>query len=463
MIETSSNIRAQPIARTAPRALRLPYQAYFECFLLALVLCWLPSKLLGYIAPFGVLVWFVLRTGSQRTVRNTLIWLMLWAASVVIHALLLPSFFFQSALLTLLTYSAWITVFSIPNYAVRSGVLWDKMLRYLRWVIGIEATLGIVQAIYGYTTQTGTFGSANGDFVEGTIHPALPSSLSMSNPIFAINMTLMLIAIFPSVLLHGRGRMVFALGLVSLVLASVKHGLLFLAIAMAVSVVFFRIPILRRKSGLMIVAVGMVGVALVYLALGNVMTRVQSFARLTLEGATPRSQVIIRAVTTMPSDYVHMPWIGLGPGQFSSRAGLIATGLYFGRPESPRTLPLLSPGMSDPFEENVIDLWLYFPGRRTNSSTFQPFLSWLSLYAEWGILALVAAAAVLVTLLFRVRNRVKSHPDRIHAVAFGSGAIFIFLLGGQENYWEMPQVLLIGLLTWKVLYVRLMRSEPASN
>ncbi len=459
MIDAATQTPILPrIVPRSGRVLPLAQRAYLESFLIAVLLCWSPSKFVGYVAPFAVLAWFILRTRSRRAIRNVLIWLAVWALAVLVHMPILPTFFFPSTVIALLTYGVWIVVFSLPNYAPRSEMLWDRMLHVARWVILLQGVLGIAQAVYG-ATQTGSFGSSNGDHVEGTIHLALAASRSFANPIYAINMTLMLLAIFPSVLLYHKWRLTFGLGLLALVLASVVHVLLFLAFSAAVSVVLFRVPLWRRRSGLLIVAVGLMGIALVYFALGNLTTRVESFPRYTFSGDTPRGQVVRRAVTEMPDDYPFMPFIGLGPGQFSSRAGLIGTGLYFGGAENPRSLPFLSTGMSGPFQKHVADLWLDWQGLTGQGSTFEPFLSWLSIYTEWGLLSLLASVWLAVFVQVRVGASVRTYPEKIHAVVFGAGVLLIFLLGVQENYWENPQALLVGLLMWKVLYATLTKTS----
>ncbi len=48
-----------------------PYsQAYFEAFVLTMVIIWLPGKLLAYFSPFVFTVWFILRGNSGKTLLN---------------------------------------------------------------------------------------------------------------------------------------------------------------------------------------------------------------------------------------------------------------------------------------------------------------------------------------------------------------------------------------------------------
>ena len=45
----------------------------------------------------------------------------------------------------------------------------------------------------------------------------------------------------------------------------------------------------------------------------------------TVSVQTPRSKITMEAFADLPAEYPAMPLIGLGPGQFSSRAALIGT------------------------------------------------------------------------------------------------------------------------------------------
>jgi hypothetical protein len=182
-----------------------------------------------------------------------------------------------------------------------------------------------------------------------------------------------------------------------------------------------------------------------------------------LSGESLRSQAIERVFTDMPDEYPLQPIVGLGPGQFSSRAGLIGTGLYFGGPVYARPLPFLPQGMSRAFEDYTLDLWVTHAERTARGfgggSTNQPFLSWLSVYVEWGALALGAAFALTAFLLLRVRLKTTRYVHRILAASFGTGLLLILFLGAQENYWEVPQAILIGLMTLKVQYAVLISPE----
>lgn len=437
------------------------HKAYLAAFILSLLLVWSPSNALAYLAPIFAIVVFIAITKSGVVIRNVVVWFLVWGIILSFYTLLTPDFVIHSALLSVLTYSSFLVVVVIPGRFVASLDLLDRMLTWARWIVIIEALVGITQGIYGFT-RTGSFDVANGDFVEGTIHPALASELSLSNPMFAINMAFLLTALLPDLILRRKGTIAVILGGLSLIMASVLHVLIMLAAAAFLSILFFWPISFRRRMTYLIGAGLTVAVILAFFALRRNFSTADGFARQLLSGESYRSIAIQRAVTEMPHDYPLLPLVGLGPGQFSSRAGLIGTGLYFGGPKNPRPLPLLPKGMSQAFEENTLDLWLELTGRKLDfGSTHNPFLSWLSVYVEWGILVLAAAFGLVMVLMIRVRTVVHSYPQRILATSFGTGLLLILFLGAQENYWEVPQAIFAGIMLLKVQYVILL--DPASR
>ncbi len=427
-------------------------QAYLWSFLLALVLCWSPFKALGYLAPFLVTACYWILAPSSRVSAGILTYFAVWFIAAVLHSLQ-PGFFWWSALVWLLTHSVWALILFTPTRPLTSWRLWERMLQIAAWVVAFEAMWGLVQAWYGFL-QTGRIAGSTGDYVEGTIHPALHAEMAFSNPIYATNMTLLLVLMIPATVYQRKWRIQFALGILALVLASVVHVLFLLAVAIGLAVVFYYPKLLLSRRGFSVLSLVAVAIVMTAVVIDTGGQRLQRLTELTLDLSTPRALVLQRVAQDLPKDYPYAPLIGLGPGQFSSRAGLIATGMFFGGPENPRTLPLLRPGMSEVFEQYVLDLWLDGPSIANSSST-RAWFGWLSLYMEWGMLGVLICIGFLLYLLFRVRRRTSSSYYRIHATVFGAGVLFVFLLGMQENYWEVAQAILVGLMLLKVLYANL--------
>lgn len=58
----------------------------------------------------------------------------------------------------------------------------------------------------------------------------------------------------------------------------------------------------------------------------------------------------------------------------------------------------------------------------------------------------------LISLLLVARRAASHGPYQVEAWVFATGCIFLFLLGFQENYWEVTQAILPGVMLLKVLH-----------
>jgi hypothetical protein len=433
---------------------------YVEGVLLALLLCWSPSNALAYLSPFLMLTWFFLRTRSRTILRNTLLVLAGWISLIFAHGVWWQDYAWVSASLTLLTYSSFLPILVIPSRFLNGHQMFARLRRPVVYVILIQTALGLTQALYGYR-HTGGFDTANGDHVEGTIHPWLASEKSFSNPMFAVNMTFLLLFLMPPFLLQRRHIPVVLGGVLVLILASVVHVMLFIAAAMGLVFLFYLTTLLGKKSGCLLLTILLIGAILATTLLSRNFSQVTRYAERTLAGDTPRAELVYEILPAMLMEYPAMSLVGLGPGQFSSRAGLIGTGRYFGRPDAPRPLPLIPLQMSQPFETHFLPLWLYVASRSYYGSTHQPFSSWVSVFTELGIVAWLIIAVSLTLILWQIRRLSRTRKQPILAIVLSSGILIIFLLGFQENYWEVPQAIFPGLLLLKAMYAQLRTPLPS--
>lgn len=433
--------------------------AYVEGLIITLLFCWSPSNALGYAAPWAMLGWFLLRTRSKTVLRRLGGCLIVWAVLVLGHAPFIQDFAWSSAGLAWFTYAAFIPIVAIPSRFLVGDILLKRTRRIVVILIVVEAGLGLVQALYGYS-RSGSFDIANGDHVEGTIHPWLAPELSFSNPMFAVNMTFLLLALLPYFLVRRQYKIVFGLGVLVLLLASVLHVLLFLGAAIVITFILYGTVLLNRTAGCLLALVLAAGVLLSTTLLSTNLSALGGFVQATVARQTPRGILIDTILTEMPKEYPLMPLFGLGPGQFTSRAGLIGTGRYFGGPRNPQSLPLIQEQMSQPFADYFMDLWLRTASVSYYGSTHQPFSSWLSVYTELGLVTWGIILAGLGWFLIRVRQRSRGFANRALAIALTVGSLFLLLLGWQENYWEVPQAIFPGLLILKMFHasIRLERT-----
>lgn len=436
-------------------------KAYFQAFIISVIICWSPFNALAYLAPFIVLFWCIIADKNSIVIRNLLVVIGAWIGWIVFSFLINQNFIFQNILLVSITYGTLLPILAIPARYLSNKTLLKRMMHTLLIFVALEATIGIIQAIYGFS-KTKSFDMSNGDFVEGTIHLSLEAERTFSNVFFATNIAFSLIVLIPYFLVFKkRGISLFFLGILALVLASVMHTIIFLLVALAVSFVLYKpklISLMKRKKGFVIMVIIIFIPILASSLLSQNIKSIQGLIQGLIQGQFPRAIMVKLVFTDLPKEYPHAPFIGVGPGQFTSRASLIGTGFYFGGPLNPKPLPILSPRISKVTNEYLMDLWIESTTKRSYGSTGQPYFSWLSVYSEFGGIGLLMTFAFLLWLLFRTKIRSKSQKERIFAFAFGGGALLLFLLGAQENYWEVPQAILIGSLMLKVLYSQIVYS-----
>ena len=424
-------------------------RAYFGAFAVALALCWSPLNLLGYLAPYAVLAWLIVGSNDGWLAARLAGCLASLGLVIALRGLVQEDFVLHSAALSMLTLGTAIFVVAVPSSALAGTQTHERIMRVIPPFVLAQAALGLVQAFYGAAT-TGSFDVSNGDYVEGTIHPSLESERAFSNVMFASNMGFMLVGLVPGVLNARRGWLALAIGSLAFILASVLHVFLFLLIAAGMAYVLFRprLPggVIRAVMILLVIGVPL----LAYRVLERNFAIIPSV--IAVFGETPKARFTARVVERLPERNPWAPVIGEGPGQLGSRASLIGTGLYFGTPKNPRDVPLLPEGMSNAFNTYAMDLWWEFSNNPYYGSTQQPFSSWLSLYAEWGIFAVLIVLAATAYVLLRARQNARTDEQRAIGFSFGTGVLLLVLLGVQENYWEIPQAILIGVMLLKLQY-----------
>lgn len=437
--------------------------AFYHVFVVSVLTAWAPSKSLPYLVPFLGIFWFILWGRKQTILYRTIFLGIAWAFFIIISAIFNHDFIFQNAIISIITYGTFYIPFIVPSRYLRNSVLYQRIAIILLVVIALEAPIGITQATYGFL-QNGTFDIANGDRVQGTINLSFSPSGNASNRIFATNMAFTLLALVPYVfLLHKRHKGLFLVGTVALVLASVVHILYLLIIStIFASLVYYRGAILKSKLQMslliFVVSIFVSG----WLLLPNNMQLVQVQYQRIRDNQNPKIILLSRIINEVPKQYPTSLIIGLGPGQFASRAGLIGTGMYFGGPLDPKPLPLISPSVTPAIDEYLMDLWLWMVQLpRPAGSSLRPFSSWLAVLSEFGLIGFMLVAVYVCLIIIRQIPRDSYY--RMWAFSFGVGVIFLFLIGIQEFYWETTQMLLPGVLVLKVMHAQLINVKTHTN
>ena len=411
-------------------------QVIFTLFLIAELS---PVKVLGYIAPLIFILYSATSLTSVmyfRFVAINIAYLIL----ITVHFLLIPDFSIQNSVIEYITLSAFWPFVLMPRTFLSTGfVKWLDSL--LPKVILFEGIYGIAQGLFGFLT-TGSFTGDNGDRVAGTVKPSFYGGADFSNAIFVINMICLSILVIPRIKSVRMRWLTIIISLASIILASVVHAYIFLFIAVVVALLINLVRVARNKRIMLFVLGGVIASALAVSILFTNFELITVYGGRFSAGDSPRAAIIDRTFNVIPSNYPMQPYIGLGPGQFISRAALIGTGLYFGGPLNPVNVPLVTPYVSDLMQKYFMDLWIQAAVTTYYGSTDQPFLSWLAIWAEYGLIGVICAVIFVVKILQRIMTH--KYREVLQTTLLIVAVLFIFLLGSQENYWEVPQAIFLG-------------------
>jgi hypothetical protein len=323
-------------------------------------------------------------------------------------------------------------------------------------VLTFEAIYGISQGLVS-ALRRGTFDGASGDNVRGTIEPSFTALGLGGNVMFAI----LISSLFLYVLSNYSSRksflnyFLYIIVLLSWVLASVLHTLIFFGIAFLIAVIIFKTPSIktvynryfwkfRRQVLLSIIVLIILSPILIPRNLGTL----PSFIRYTIDirenAYSEKARAIYSTIFKLPQDYPLQPIFGIGPGHYSSRASLIRSGEYLKGTSIP-----LPPFLTQATEKYIIPLWESFQKRPGGGSTYFPFFTWMSLYGELGLLGILAVILTSLKLVYDIR---KMSSTRLPGLSFGLLTLIIYfiLLGFQDNYWEFTQVVFPAFLVIKL-------------
>ena len=152
-------------------------------------------------------------------------------------------------------------------------------------------------------------------------------------------------------------------------------------------------------------------------------------------------------------EYPHSLAIGLGPGQFSSRASAISAG-YLGQIPPPFKFVL-----TEAFRDYALDMWLRYNNQTKVGAFEAPASSWTGVISEFGIIGFLLVSACIGRMLLRTRAAAVSADKRLLGFFFSIGVLTIYGAGAIEYYWEVPQTIFLGCLLLKVMHAMMMHTK----
>jgi hypothetical protein len=433
---------------------------YYYFFVFASISCFSPIKALPYVLP---LLFIVLSQFYYNRIFKLLFLVVCFLAYFILYKWIYSGIFIsQNFILAIISFSSFLPILFVNYRQLYSRELEDKLIRFILPLVTIQALWGIIQALYGFS-QTRSFDVANGDFVEGTIHPGLSAELSFSNVMFVTNM------IFITNFLLGhylkgelRKKSVFYISIIVIVLASVVHSILIYFFAVTLSFLIIR-PKIANLSSAALRKIFQVLIALVVLSsfiLKDNFSRIPYAIAGAASPELPRAIVTYRVLTELPKMIPIQPYIGLGAGQFCSRASLINSGLYLGGPENPRTLPFFTIRKNPIADEFVFALMEQWAEVTYLGSSNQPYFSFLTIYSEHGLLGLIIFLFLVIRLSFKIIRLARGKSMlSIDCFILFAGVIYLVTLGIQENYYEVTQAIFIGILLLQFIFSKVKYAE----
>jgi hypothetical protein len=434
----------------------------FEIFVFSVVILWLPLKLFSYVLPFVCIAWFIVRANSGRSLVRflSLLFLLIGAAVFysVLYRFLNTPFIVQNVVLFFITYGTFWFLFALPPGMAFHNVPIEKYIRVIRIVIMLESLLAIAQVVLYVIINNGSFDASTGDIAQGTLNPFsfLYPGANFNNQIFTNNLLALLAFYFPYTLITKKGLGVALLGFVAVIFASVWHLFLAFLAALALITILFSNSFFRLSGKRLVISIILLVVFgyAVFLQPRN-FSLVQYYYTKVVSNDSPKSKVALRSITELPSDY---PWVyitGLGPGQYSSRAGLIGTGKYFGDFKNPTRMPFLKQKSSEAFDEYVYPVWTEVAtnaGEYGNSTMARPFFSGLSIAIELGFITTIIICIALSRYALHLQRiyvgarKQGFNSVMLYTMACGVFSCYLVFISFFENYMEVAQAIFLGIV-----------------
>lgn len=429
---------------------------YFFAFIIIVIIVWSPFKAIANIGVFifiGAILFlfngrrFII---NETLVKRLLLFVICFAIILSSYWLIYPfEFLFLNAFFSLITYSLLILVLCVPSKGLGDPLLIKRMGMFLFPVVIVQSIIGLLQATAAFL-KTGSFDGMNGDVVEGTLHLPLESSLTFSNPLYSMNLIVMLVfLIYVGKLFKKINWILFApIAAMAILLASVMHLTLLIIFAFIANSLLsskFKSK-LNVKNAITFVTLFLIISISIAAFQGENMTLIRNYYEQMVLYRPTKVITLENFFINMPKESLTPLLVGTGPGQFSSKASMLLSSTYiesdfFG---------------SFPAREITVENYL-IPFENTpktrQSALHKPFFSVFSIITEFGLIGFF-----FIILLFRriIKKLKKIRPfEKNLGNAVLIFSYYTFFCGFLEFYWETPHAMILLVILIKPLYAYL--------
>ncbi|MCS6796492.1 MAG: hypothetical protein NZ516_11095, partial [Raineya sp.] len=415
--------------------------------------------------PFIGIFIFTTLANSGRTLFKFIILILLFTVLLIFWWLQTlfqyeHTYSIQNNVIAFITYGSFILLIVLPKIAVSDKQRYIILTRYF---LVFQSIIGIFQILMQSFVLNKGFDGASGDVVQGTLNIfsfISKDQRNFNNVIFAINLVFLIFFYLPFAFVQKKFKYIL-LGLLALLFASVMHVITTFLCSIIITTFIFYFNRFSKRLILMsflIVFLGISMLSVLYYFQPKNLNLFQNYFNQFYELRNPKVIVTKRTLVDLTNEEPRFILFGLGLGQFSSRASLIGTGRYFGNFNNPSPiLPFLSNEYSSYFKDYIFDLWHHYenhPETYGGSAMSKPFYSILSLITEIGIIPAFLIFLFLLRFIFKLRSFFadKRNPylQRLYAFIISSTIWFLFIISFVENYLEVTQAILVGLLLIKI-------------
>jgi len=432
---------------------------------ISLLVYWGPSNLLCYLWGFFLFIFICAFKTEWLNIKG------IFSKKIVIYVGLFLCIFLLSFFLnyyahgsslnnlfwSIFTYgSSLLTLLSLLMIPFKQEDI-KKIFMFSVYLALFQVLLGYFQMLYVQSfTSINPFagGKDAGDFFVGTtFNPGIGSLVAMK-----ISLTALLF--FPFWI--GNKSIKNSLILLFLFIGWVLASALFtLIIGVFVIFLFFVVNKLIRsfftyklhKSIYYIIVLGLIGVTFFVFTQKNNVTYILTsvrYAYATVMGIPTHGKVAVRKITyykktlvDLPKEYPSMLLIGVGPGNYSSRSAWMISGEYL--KNQPAYIPVTP---SDIARKYSLAIWskkmITTKFKGAGSIMHQPFSTWVSIFAEMGIAALITFYLIFRTFYKGFKTAMKTTQDLFisnFALGLKMSTVYIALLFFMENIFEYPLIM----------------------
>ena len=448
----------------------------YEVFVLSLILTWLPSKAVSYASPYIILMYTFIVYKHYTILLNFIKIIALVVIFIGINYLIRNNYIFSNGILTIITYGSFLLLWALPNRNLSPTYL-KKVYKAIYFTVAFQSVFGILQFMIAYA-KFGSYTVDMGDFIQGTIVPMsfnIEGDRGIGNAYFVINILIMLLFSLTDARKTKTSYLIIILGSAAVVLAGVHHALisLFLGLFVALYIAEFKRAV--RLTFILIPAIVIVLAVFYFLNPNNVYLYSHYF-NLYSTGESFKTLAMKSALIDLYQDHPDISVFGTGLGQFSSRAGLIASGTYLGGLDENRSIPFFPIAKSFYFKNYAFDVYysMKMDKSTVHGAASRTFFSLMSIYVELGMAAFIGILIYLGAILKKLKNRYKlynqigfTQAKNIITVLMAAILFFVFI-SFFENYLEMSQATLTCFILIKLFYnttfqpvQKLMSQEPS--